>query len=91
MKTRRQVLAEFQRMQNQLFDGKMDGIVHVDTYNDGENWTVSITRATFNKVDHTVVDWDKVEWEHYDKFYSVGDEAKNEENLAEFKKKFNIK
>ena len=87
MKTRKQVLAEFQRMQNQMFDGVMDGIVHVDTYNDGKNWTVSITRTTFKK-DHTVEEWDKCEWEH---FYSVGDEAKNEANLAEFKKKFNIK
>lgn len=91
MKTRKQVLAEFQRMQNQLFDGKMDGIVHVDTYNDGENWTVSITRSTFNKLSHKVVDWDKCEWEHYDRFYSEDDEKRNESALAAFKKKFNIK
>lgn len=84
------MLAEFQRIQNQLFDGVMDGIVHVDTYNDGKNWTVSITRSTFDKISHQVVDWDKCEWEHYS-FYSEEDEKKNEAALDEFKKKFNLK
>lgn len=90
MKTRKQVLAEFQRMQNQMF-GKMDVIVHVGTYNNGKYWSVSITRSTFNKVNGAVADYDKFEWEHHDPFHSEADEARNESALAAFKKKFNIK
>lgn len=90
MKTRKQVLAEFQRMQNQMF-GKMDGIVHVDTYNHGKYWSVSITRSTFNRVNCAVADYDKCEWEHHDPFHAEVDERRNESAVAAFKQKFNLK
>ena len=88
MKTRKQVLAEFQRMQNQLC-GKVRGFVVVQEYN-GEDfayWCIKMLVTKFN--DQVIEERDEVEWTHFSK--SEEQERENEAVLAEFKKKFNLK
>lgn len=88
MKTRKQVLADFYVMQRQLMDGT-SGFVTVNTYADGDYWTVKLSRSVFD--DHTqIIEYDFVEWTHY----TSQDESSEYKNLAEvleFKKKFNLK
>ena len=91
MKTMKQVLAEFQRMQNQLYGKFGHGTIKVRAYDQGNGyWTVRIlvTRWCSELNTHDV--WEQVEWDHYsdqNEFY----EQENEKLLAEFKKKFNLK
>lgn len=86
MKTMKQVLAEFQRMQEQLMG---DCAVEVRVYKDGNYWAIKLTRSTFT-AGSALESYHFVEWTHY----SIQDEEqeqKNEKLLAEFKKMFNLK
>lgn len=88
MKTRKQVLAEFQRMQKQLC-GKVRGFVVVQEYN-GEDfayWCIKMLVAKFNGQE--IEEREEVEWTHYRQ--SEEQERENEAVLAEFKEKFNLK
>lgn len=86
MKTMKQVLAEFQRMQKQLI---CDGSVDVRVYCNGKYWTVSVEKMTFtHKNEIETHDW--VEWTHYSCQDEV-DEQENEAKLAAFKEKLNLK
>ena len=89
MKTRKQVLAEFQRMQNQM-SGKVRGFVAVQEYNgdDFAYWCIKMQVTKFN--DQVIEERDDVEWTHYSR-QSEEQERENEAVLAEFKEKFNLK
>ena len=86
MRTMKQVLAEFQRMQGQLI---CDGVVEVRVYRDGEYWSIKVQRVTFTEY-YEVKTSDGVEWTHYSSHYDE-QEQKNEKLLAAFKEKFNLK
>lgn len=86
MKTMKQVLAEFQRMQKQLI---CDGLVEVYVYCDGEYWAIRVQKLTFTD-NHEVKTRDYVEWTHYTS-QDEEQELDNEKLLAEFKEKFNLK
>lgn len=86
MKTMKQVLAEFQRMQKQLI---CDGLVEVYVYCDGEYWAIRVQTLTFTD-NHEVKTRDCVEWTHYTS-QDEEQELDNEKQLAEFKEKFNLK
>jgi len=89
MKTRKQVLAEFQRMQNQLCD-KVRGFVVVQEHNgyDFAYWCIKIQVTTFKGLE--IEARDEVEWTHYS-CQGEENERENEAVLAEFKEKFNLK
>lgn len=86
MKTMKQVLAEFQRMQKQLM---CEGIVEVRVYCDGEYWAIRVEKVTFTNNDE-IKTRDYVEWTHYTS-QDDENEQENEKLLAEFKEKFNLK
>ena len=86
MKTRKQVLAEFQRMQKQLI---CDGLVELRVYRDGTYWAIRVQKVTFTD-NHEVKTCDYVEWTHYS-VQDEDDEQTQEKLLAEFKEKFNLK
>ena len=86
MRTMKQVLAEFQRMQKQLI---CDGVVEIYVYCDGEYWAIRVQKVTFTD-NHEVKTRDYVEWAHYSS-QDEEQEQKNEKLLAEFKEKFNLK
>lgn len=86
MKTMKQVLAEFQRMQKQLMG---EGIVEVNVYCDGGYWAIKVQKVTFTN-NHEIKTRDYVEWTHYSS-QDEEDEQNNEAKLAEFKEKFNLK
>jgi hypothetical protein len=89
MKTRKQVLAEFQRMHRQLC-GKVRGFVVVQEYNgdDFAYWCIKMQVTKFN--DKEIEARNEVEWTHYSR-QSEEQERENEAVLAEFKEKFNLK
>ena len=86
MRTMKQVLAEFQRMQEQLIG---DGIVEVNVYCNGKYWAIRVQKVTFTD-NNEVKTRDYVEWVHYT-CHDEEQEQKNEKLLAEFKEKFNLK
>lgn len=86
MKTMKQVMSEFHRIQKQLI---IDGSVDIHVYKSGNFWTIEITRYTFTEV-RKIATKDSVEWIHHS-YYDEEDEQKNMAKLAEFKKKFNLK
>ena len=86
MRTMKQVLAEFQRMQRQLI---CDGSVEVRVYQDGNYWAIKLTRSTFT-VGCEIDSYHFVEWTHYS-VQDEEDEQEQEKLLAEFKEKFNLK
>ena len=91
MKTMKQVLAEFQRMQKQLCGKFGRGIIDVKTYDQGNGyWSVSIhvSRLSENGKEHEV--WEDAKWTHYG-LQDEENEAENEKELAAFKEKLNIK
>ena len=89
MKTRKQVLAEFQRMHRQLC-GTVKGFVTIQEYNqDGSNyWRISLSITEF--ADGDIVAKHEVDWRNYSS-HATADERENEAKLAEFKEKFNLK
>lgn len=86
MKTMKQVLTEFHRIQKQLI---IDGSVDLRVYKNGDFWTIEIARYTFTD-DCKIATKDSVEWRHHS-YYTEEDEQENTAKLAEFKKKFNVK
>lgn len=86
MKTMKQVLAEFQRMQKQLMG---EGIVEVYVYCDGGYWAIKVQKVTFTD-NQEVKTRDYVEWTHYSS-QNEEQERENEKLLDEFKEKLNIK
>lgn len=87
------MLAEFQHMQNQMFDKFGQGAIEVRAYDQGTGyWSVSIlvTRLNEDMTGHEV--WESVEWRNYGgPLHDEETERDNEAQLAEFKKKFNLK
>lgn len=89
MKTRKQVLAEFQRMHRQLC-GTINGFVDTREYKQGSRyWTISLFITEF--ADSEIVAKHEVAWRNYCDTHTAGDERENEAVLAEFKEKFNLK
>lgn len=88
MKTRKQVLAEFQRMQKQLCE-TVKGFVEVKSYEAPGMWEIEIHVTEFEGKD--IVGTSKVAWDNYKDIHHEDIEAKNEKLLAEFKEKFNLK
>ena len=88
MKTMKQVLAEFQRMQNQLCE-TVKGFVTVKSYNAPGMWEIEICVTEFEG--HDIVGTSKAVWDNYKDIHSEDVEADNEAKLAEFKEKFNLK
>ena len=88
MKTMKQVLAEFQRMQKQLCE-TVKGFVDVKSYNTTGMWEIEIHVTEFEGKD--IVGTSKVAWDNYKDIHSEVIEAENEAKLAEFKEKFNLK
>lgn len=86
MKTMKQVLTEFHRIQKQLIIG---GSVDLRVYKSGDFWTIDISRYTFTE-DCKIATKDSVEWRHHS-YYREEDEQENMAKLSEFKKKFNLK
>ena len=92
MKTREQVLAEFQRMQKQLYGKFGHGTIEVRAYDQGNGyWSVGIlvSRRDDKLNAHDV--WEEASWTNYGNTHSDYYETKNEKLLAEFKEKFNLK
>lgn len=77
MKTKKQVMAEFVRLQKRYAD--LTGFVAVQVYNQdegGDFWAVELTCTHFGKVH---IDWrESVQWMHY----SHQDEAREAEMAA---------
>jgi hypothetical protein len=92
MKTRKQVLAEFQRMQNQMWGTFGQGAIEVRAYDQGNGyWSVTILVTRLNDALKVHDVWEEVKWTHHGVGYCEDDEAENEQLLAEFKEKFNLK
>ena len=92
MKTMKQVLAEFQRMQKQLYGKFGHGTIEVRAYDQGNGyWSVGIrvSRWSDGLKKHDV--WENAEWTNYGTTHCDEYESENEKLLAEFKKKFNLK
>lgn len=88
MKTRKQVLAEFQRMHKQLC-GTVKGFINVQEYNASGMWAVKLQVTEFEG--YEIVAKDEAEWDNYRNSHNEGQERENEAKLAEFKEKFNLK
>ena len=90
MKTRKQVLAEFQRMHRQLC-GKVPGFIDlVEYYSDNNRmWSIQLVITEFK--DGKITARSSVVWENFCETQENEDERNNESALDEFKKKFNIK
>lgn len=88
MKTKKQVLAEFQRMHRQLC-GTVEGFVEVEEYNAMGMWAIKLHVTRFENSE--IVANDRVEWDNYCTTHSEKNERENEATLAEFKEKFNLK
>lgn len=93
MKTRKQVLAEFQRMQNQMWGTFGYGAIEVRAYDQGNGyWSVTILVSRLNVETRKHDVWESVEWRNYgERLHGEDVEAENEAKLAEFKEKFNLK
>lgn len=92
MRTMKQVLAEFQRMQNKMWGTFGQGAIEVRAYDQGNGyWSVTILVTRLNEhMKHDV--WESVEWRNYGvKLHDEETEQENEAKLAEFKEKFNLK
>ena len=91
MKTRKQVLAEFQRMQKQLYGKFGFGSFDVSAYDGGDGyWSVRILVSRWSEERDTHDVWEQVEWNHYST-QNERNEQNNEEILKAFKEKFNLK
>lgn len=90
MKTRKQVLAEFQRMHRQLC-GKVPGFIDLTEYHSDNNcmWSIKLVITEFQ--DGKITAKSSVEWENYCETHGESIEDENLAALAEFKKKFNLK
>lgn len=88
MKTRKQVLAEFQRMHGQLC-GTINGFIEVREYNSTGMWSIRLHVTKFEN--REIVAKDEVEWDNYRTGHSKECERENEEKLAAFKERFNLK
>ena len=93
MKTRKQVLAEFQRMQNQMYGTFGQGAIEVRAYDQGNGYwsvTILVTRLNESMKKHDV--WESVEWRNCGgTLHDEETEQENEAKVNEFKKKFNLK
>lgn len=91
MKTMKQVLAEFQRMQKQLYGKFGHGTLELKAYDQGNGyWSVRILVTRWSSVLNTHDVWEQIEWDHYSE-QNEFNEQENEKLLAEFKEKFNLK
>ena len=89
MKTKKQVIAMFEKLRSQIVTKDFCGIVDVSLYTDPTgHWSVKITRAVFNE--GYLEEYDYCEWSHFS-FQKKEDEAKNLEKIQAFKDKFNLK
>lgn len=77
-------------MQKQLFANDMVQSVEVRGYNDGEYWNLRILVTHYDEFRGVHDVWEYAEWTHYT-YHNEESERFNEENLAEFKAKFNLK
>lgn len=69
--------------------GTVNGFVDVREYNALGMWSI---RLCVTKLENgKIVANDAVEWENYRNSHDEGQERENEEKLAEFKEKFNLK
>ena len=83
MKTKKQVLDEFARLQKMYID--VLGFVHVKSYKgEDDYWTVEISVTAFKG--REIVWKESVEWTHYSRQNEV-DEARNAEDVEEFVKR----
>jgi hypothetical protein len=88
MKTKKQVLAEFQQIQNSLC-GKVNGFTDLKVYGTEEAyWSISLTVSEF--VGNIMTRQDRVEWTHYT-YQEKADEIDNENKLDLFKERFLLK
>lgn len=84
MKTKKQVMDEFFRLQKKYADIK--GFADIEVYNNGEGtyWTVQLRLTHFTS---RKIDWvESVVWDHYSD-QSEANEASNESAVAKFIKK----
>lgn len=90
MRTRKQVLAEFQRMHRQLC-GKVPGFIDlVEYYRDNNRmWSIQLVITEFK--DGKITARSSVVWENFCETHGEQIEDENLAALAEFKKKFNLK
>ena len=93
MKTRKQVLAEFQRMQNQMWGTFGQGAIEVRAYDQGTGyWSVTILVSRLNEETKKHDVWESIEWRNYGgTLHDEETEQENEAKVNEFKKKFNLK
>ena len=92
MKTMKQVLAEFQRMQKQLYGKFGRGTIDVNAYDQGNGyWSVSIRVSRWSDELNAHDVWEEVKWTNYGATHCDDYDADNENRLAEFKEKFNLK
>lgn len=92
MKTRKQVLADFYGMQRQLCDKFGRGTIDVEAYDQGNGfWSVRIRVSRWSDELNAHDVWVDLVWTNYGTTHDEEYEAENEEALAEFKEKFNLK
>ena len=88
----KQVLAEFQRMQKQLYGKFGYGTIDVNAYDQGNGyWSVTIRVSRWSDELNAHDMWEEAKWTNYGATQCDDYEAENEEILAEFKEKFNLK
>lgn len=87
MRTKKQVLAEFYRLQDILSES-VEGFVSVNTYYMGEFWDISLRVTEY--VGNIIAKQESVAWVHFSEHCDEL-EADNEEDLKNFKLKFNLK
>lgn len=84
MKTKKQVMDEFARLQKKYADIRGFAIMEVYNNDSGDGWVVQLRMTHFTD---RQIDWvEKVEWTHYSNHRNA-DEALNESAVAEFIKK----
>lgn len=86
MKTMKQVLAMYQRMQRQIV---IDGHVEVVVCKDEAYWMIRIQVVTFTE-NCEIRTRDYAEWTHYS-YQREETERENEKKVAEFKERFGLK
>lgn len=88
MRTKKQVLVEFQAMQSRFCEKNHDMLVNVQVYNTEHGfWTVKL--GVYEYSGNIISLQDSVEWTRY-LVHGVEDEIENERRLAEFRKKYNL-
>lgn len=84
MKTKKQVLDEFARLQKKYAD--INGFVDLKTYKDGDStyWSVTLTITAFERDE---ISWrETVDWTHYSR-QREEDDMRNEAQVEAFVKK----